>query len=59
MLMNALIIMETVPMTVLIQWVVIIVSVLLDTSFSLTIITVKVSISNCAISVCGYIQIIT
>ena len=44
--MSVLMIMETVPMTVSTQKVVIIVIVLLDLSFNLTIVTVKVSINN-------------
>ena len=50
MLMTVLIIMETVPMTVSIQKVVIIVSVLLDTPFNLTNMTVKVSIVDYTLS---------
>ena len=50
MLMTVLIIMETVPMTVSILKVVIIVSVLLDTLFNLINMTAKVSIVDYTLS---------
>ena len=53
--MNVLLIMEDVPITVTIQLVVIIVNVLLDIFFNLTIMIVKVNIEwNCCVHVNKY-----